>query len=1363
MNEFKGMNKQYSLSKAQPGTWEFARNILLSDKYTSIANERGSKQIDELPGINIGEIITNSHIVYFNTDLEYSYIIVKNLNEAIPFYNIILKTKYLNFQIDCPIEGVHYYNYKNELVVGWVDGIFDNSNPPYLINLDNLPFEIDDDKELIKEEDINKAKWFPDYVEPYHEVDYTEGNSLIADVIYYGFTYCLEDDTEVGWSTFDNILYIKAGLDKPFYKNAILTLTNFDSRYTKFKIGLVVKHNNTTTAYKSKVPLNIEETVVHTITNLRDYEQTSPEALVFETMNIRKAHTVTLENDNVYFGNYKEGEGIDDDLQKYVNLLELGLVRKRIEKGRDYRTRINDTTDYETGKTKLLLENLPSLLPNEVYSFRIKAMKSDGNYTPAFHIPNNLVEQATFITPGFGDFFGISELKHEDVRVHHILNTGKALSKIDEHTYEYSYGSYFGKENYPNTDSYNSTDLGGEDLRGTPVRHHRIPSFREMSLNTKLANVNFTEEEDTFFFVPYIKNLEDVFPQEILDSYEYFTLEIVKRTKGNSIVDDTIIDLAFTAVTVDMDDDSHVYKSIQINGYPSYYTAPNYNNPFGVSESFSYNIIKNTPTIPKNSLSYSEGIISIGHTFEHYYKNEGTTNNTKLSTILYDYPTKGLVGFNDRFSIIKSYRYFKENDVHNQTRFAENFLQLSRTGTRYNYNTSDIGADYYYNPLRNQYDYQEANQTATTLTYDIYNSFNFFSETITNDNFNPINFNQKYQVIFPLPTFNYALLSQIVKYTNIVYPNLTEVVETVTIGKVYHKIENSTKLLYGGDVFTNTKIDIKVSTIYQSGTDDIVGIEYIGMYMLPFLIYGIYSTSNNAVVKAEKVYNVFEHKVGIGNSLSLVNFYVLSSESALNRLNATPFKIEALTNLEGDSSSLNDLVTSFTYEHTKKYYIEDFPFRIAKSDTIGAESLTTSNIRQIKTDNYYDMPNDKGPILALRSLNRKLYIQQVYSLFLSEVKDRIESNNNESTVYLGTGALLDRQPMEIVQNGDLGYIGCQSKFACKIFRDGLVIVDMVQGKVFIVSDNVKEVSINFMRNYYKDNLDTHIINKRYIDKGFSRVDNPYLGIGISVAFDNEFERLIITKQQYDNKTEIRGLDMSANYDYNGEVFIAKDRKSILPLVEPYFENNSETLSISTEVLNTICNHDYIPNNYHFTTQDVLYIKNDFKRLKTRVFKLNSTEVPKGYHDGEIVESYVDLIFNKRLDLSKLYQSVLWSTEVEEVDNTVLYNKTIDKIMLYNDYQCSGIIDLSKNDLKVHRNIEGVWQFNEFRDLLVDSGFPITNNKGLLNESNINKSKPFYEKSNFISTFIVVRVYFKNDVGYTTYLNNINVKSIISKR
>ena len=182
-----------------------------------------------------------------------------------------------------------------------------------------------------------------------------------------------------------------------------------------------------------------------------------------------------------------------------------------------------------------------------------------------------------------------------------------------------------------------------------------------------------------------------------------------------------------------------------------------------------------------------------------------------------------------------------------------------------------------------------------------------------------------------------------------------------------------------------------------------------------------------------------------------------------------------------------------------------------------------------------------------------------------------------------------------------------------------------------------------------------------------------------------------------------------------------------------------------------------------TAANVFFILIPLKE-NTKIYKHNSNKVNPGNFFGKQYQSYVDLIFNGRLDISKQYQALNWVSESFDIaTNTELQFDTIDKVMFYNNHQCSGYIEVSKTDLKTSRNAEGIWQLNEFRDMLISPDKKILNDDGSLITNNISLTKQWFNKGMFFGNFIVVRMLWDNTTKVLKHIHNVNVKSVLSQR
>ena len=126
MEQFKSLCRDYLRAKIPTGMYEFARNILLKKGISSVSNDEGFDYHHDVPGEIIGCIDTNEELVYFSVDDTFSYIGIYKTIDSVPAYIPKLKSRYLGFKKNRPIEGVFFYNFKKELIIAFCDGIIKN-------------------------------------------------------------------------------------------------------------------------------------------------------------------------------------------------------------------------------------------------------------------------------------------------------------------------------------------------------------------------------------------------------------------------------------------------------------------------------------------------------------------------------------------------------------------------------------------------------------------------------------------------------------------------------------------------------------------------------------------------------------------------------------------------------------------------------------------------------------------------------------------------------------------------------------------------------------------------------------------------------------------------------------------------------------------------------------------------------------------------------------------------------------------------------------------------------------------------------------------------------------------------------------
>lgn len=1268
MNDFKGLSRDTSVIKTPEQMWQFARNILLTNKYLSITNEKGNEYGYEIPGVVIGHIITNDDIVYLSVDGNYSCI--GYVNQYNQVYTPVLKTTNPNFKfkLNCPIEGVYVYNYKKELVVVFSDGVNQDSSTPKLINLHNPQVQLSSTKEFINSDDYVMFELF-NYTElPSSNFEYEKG-SFDAEIVHLAFCYVFDDNTDALYSPIIETCYPNLKGYNTIYRNIKFNLSNLSSKFKKIKLAFIVKKDAGTFAYTTPILSIINNSLEYILSSEEALTAITPEEIVITPERFTKIKTITKTANQIEVGNVEIPK--QEDLQKYANLLTLEITPI-----------IDINNKYATH---------PTFLPDEVYAFSVIPIYNDGTKGLALHIPGRKgtpEEKAVLSDTEIQSYnLNYSEFLGKGYKSFHFNNTG--IINDNNATF-----GYWENENlYPDKERYNSSSLGGEDLRGTPIRYHRFPSLDNIDatsvfnnnsviiggLDTKTASSSSIGK--TIRFNLKLINFNDVFPEEIRKQLQGYEVVFEKRQRGGTYIEQhgLVYNYNFKDGTAVVRDTPDGKKTYTISSNPL---------SFGKTLFFNADILENKVNINSNLLKvYNSVNIRKFNNFQ-----SSGTNPFYVKGILK--PKK------DRFAKIIKAEYLLADNIVQQNAYQEENLSLQLTNS----------ASFLFTPL----------QTSDEV-------FNILQVGLLTLNKNLYNLE-----------YNTSFIS----------------VGTVLF-KDYYLYDNP---LTNGDVFVSSIID---KNFTRSDKLNIKKINYDCFSYLLGSVLNLYSTSSNDYIingntlsenrVVELIDVVTTPILGIGDIF--VTVYLTWKTEDVNILNSNDYT--TIIKSKKAVYYFNDYVNSIPPALIENF-INYFPYRVYKGLAIPNESLQTKNLRFFPTNSYYDMRNDRGEIIALRGYNRGLYIQQKYSLFESYIADKLNATAEET--YLGSSELFDRIPEEILYNDNIGYIGSNSQFACIVFRDGYATVDEEQGKVFIINKELSEISKQNLKNYFRQALP---LGNKYTKKDLLgntvKVDNPFSSIGYLIGFDEEYNRLILTKKYYSPKNNT--IDLT----FDGEFYYDERDKKIDFDNESYFINESKTFSFALDSKTWVCEHDYFPNAYFYNNKG-FFLSKSVIGGNTKIYKHNSNKVNPGNFFGKQYQSYVDLIFNGRLDISKQYQALNWVSESFDIaTNTELQFDTIDKVMFYNNHQCSGYIEVSKTDLKTARNAEGIWQLNEFRDMLISPDKKILNDDGSLITNNISLRKQWFNKGMFFGNFIVVRMLWDNTTKVLKHIHNVNVKSVISNR
>jgi hypothetical protein len=231
-----------------------------------------------------------------------------------------------------------------------------------------------------------------------------------------------------------------------------------------------------------------------------------------------------------------------------------------------------------------------------------------------------------------------------------------------------------------------------------------------------------------------------------------------------------------------------------------------------------------------------------------------------------------------------------------------------------------------------------------------------------------------------------------------------------------------------------------------------------------------------------------------------------------------------------------------------------------------------------------------------------------------------------------------------------GYCGCISQWGGVHTPFGYIFPDVLQGKWFLLTESVEEISLNGMNQFFDNTLGTDL-KQGYVDNPF----NPS-SAGITGVWDNELKRAILTK---------RGGTEEYTYSYN-------------PVSKAW-----------------VSEHSYLPHAYIGRDNEVFAFVNT---TEANLYQHNRGRYGEFY--GVLNPFYIEFILNEGPALEKSFDNInIHSVAYDEVAGFE-HLETFKHIVTLNDYQNSGLINIDTtnqfNPTLAADTILGRWKKNHFQ-------------------------------------------------------------------
>ncbi|GIU70160.1 MAG: hypothetical protein KatS3mg002_1396 [Candidatus Woesearchaeota archaeon] len=409
------------------------------------------------------------------------------------------------------------------------------------------------------------------------------------------------------------------------------------------------------------------------------------------------------------------------------------------------------------------------------------------------------------------------------------------------------------------------------------------------------------------------------------------------------------------------------------------------------------------------------------------------------------------------------------------------------------------------------------------------------------------------------------------------------------------------------------------------------------------------------------------------------------------------------------------------------------PLLIAYSESSFQEE-TTDNYRIFRPLNYKLIPGHTGNINNIFIKNDQLYINTTQSLWVQQV-DPTTILSDQGNIYIGTGGFFSLPPKEIVST-IYGFAGCQHKATNIATQYGPVWFDANAEKVFLFSEQLKDISSEVMSTFFHNNTKLKLKDQLAllnITITEDSIINPN-GCGFHAVYDPRYDRYILTKRDYELRDVSKLIHHNAIetstpsgaitcipttlkwYVWNQST---QKLKEIFPTDLNYFNNYSWTISYSFKTDSWCSFHSYLPP-FMYNDRINFYTSNgQYAGVQNKIYIHGSGYL--SFHDN-LRPFIIDIIHNPNPTITKIFTGFEYLSTVEKQSGEQFVDEelsTFSKVIFYNDTQCSGELFITPktdpytsltynpNNITADRGGHNrTWRIKGIRDKVNDRNNPI---------------------------------------------------------
>lgn len=968
----------------------------------------------------IGIIETDTFPVYFSTD---------NVNSAFGFHDVYkdiyvpifddaaLSFK-LSFNINRPIKGEYRRNFKNEIELTWLELASTGANPPRWANTVTLGT------------DPNDFLLFPKSLIPFITTQVQPGGNLGMGAYFFGLQYIRNDGTLTRYTTLtapviavsDNYGTIPGANTG---KAVTINITGLDLTYDRIGLVVVERINGVDTPY-TLPELPIAPNITFIYTGAEKQTQLTMDEVLIPAAYYENAYAITQMDDQLFLGNMTEESMID--WQQYASMVKIQWKSELT----NVATRPN--IPVESGKQR-------GWMHEEVAAFYMVLKLRSGRNSRGFVCVGPVPQSGDLIQSTLATAQSIT------AKVYQVEDTCR---NIDVTNKTGDCGVWINEDElYPDIPQFDSSSVGGENLRNQPVRHHRMPSLRFCKQNLYAGNPDYGRASlDTLGL--QVSNV--IIPAELQNLVIGWELHYAKKDYNNALV----LGQSLTMFGAQANQDAGTNGNITSTGgnWGSYQRT---HSSGATTDPESLKIVNNHIRFHALDLLYNRPSITPSYI------------NLQITSVLRF--NNNCLAVNNANEVIYSLDYTNGAGNVDPTSLPTDSNHLYKVELGQYVTTNSNSDDFSNIRLEDAY--------VMRLPFPGPSLMNTSGWTwIKRDYTNGLN-NQ--------PVFEIVYLANLMALRANVYLNYYSQT-LVRTGYVFPAtVQASTETIYGGDTFlskysfTTYGLVTKKDVVTNTGITDWKTADTDGIKAVHFFICESVSDGAARYEIPGDTYSQFPPKSTLTGGTNIF-LYGFSRNNNPNSIGYTR-----------DCNSVGDLLNGILLASPYDQFVQTSPTKIVRSVKQVSESVVNS-WKNFNALDYYEAVKNKGPIINLCGMNDRIIIHHKDAIFITRSKATF--NTDIVQVTLGTGDIFQFQPNE-VRPAHLGYGGTLNPLACLLTPIGYMYPDNITGELLLFDgtnlNNIGVGLINFLLKYMT-----------------VKEINNYIGNGIIIGYEQFYKRILLT-------------------------------------------------------------------------------------------------------------------------------------------------------------------------------------------------------------------------------------------------------------